>query len=83
MLWSSQKTSLFSGSKHFPREHTGIHFSAWLVDLGFKGSPRTWDMKVNWLYYQAGQAVSMPDVQKAVDGYYAGGTPYINTLPKS
>ncbi|WP_149184839.1 cellulose binding domain-containing protein [Streptomyces sp. TRM49041] len=71
-----------SGSKYFPREHMGIHFSAWLVDLPFTG-PRTWDMKVNWLYCQADQAVPLADVQKAVDGFYESGTRHVNTLPTS
>ncbi|MFI6050842.1 cellulose binding domain-containing protein [Streptomyces violascens] len=83
VTYSIDGQELFSsGAKYFPREQAGIHFSAWLVDLPFKGQ-RAWDMKVNWLYYQSGQAVSLPDVQKSVDGFYAGGTPYINTLPKS
>ncbi|MBD0746021.1 cellulose binding domain-containing protein [Streptomyces sp. CBMA152] len=67
--------------KYFPREAMSVHFSAWLVDLPFKG-PRTWDMRVNWLYYQAGRAVPLTDVQKTVDGFYAAGTNQVNTLPK-
>ncbi|MEV6397229.1 cellulose binding domain-containing protein [Streptomyces sp. NPDC051907] len=71
-----------SGKKYFPRERMGIHFSAWLVDLPFAGA-RTWDMRVNWLYYQDAKAVPLKDVQQAVDGFYANGTRHINTLPKS
>ncbi|WP_438291946.1 cellulose binding domain-containing protein [Streptomyces sp. HUAS TT7] len=82
VTYSMDGRELFrSDSKYFPRERMGIHFSAWLVDLPFKG-PRTWDMKVNWLYYQADKAASLPEVQKAVDGFYAGGTHYVNTLTK-
>ncbi|MFJ9591217.1 cellulose binding domain-containing protein [Streptomyces virginiae] len=62
-----------------PRQPMGIHFSAWLVDLPFAG-PRTWDMRVNWVYYQAGQAVPLAAVHQAVEGFYANGTPYVNTL---
>lgn len=81
--YSLDGRKLFSSDgKYFPRERTGIHFSAWLIDLPFKG-PRTFDMRVNWLYYQADQAVSLTNVQKAVDGFYASGTNYVNTLPKS
>ncbi|MCC3769131.1 hydrolase [Streptomyces sp. UNOC14_S4] len=83
VTYSVDGQTLFShdGKKYFPREGMGVHFSAWLVDLPFKGS-RTWDMKVNWLYYQADRAVPLADVQKAVDGFYADGTNYVNTLPK-
>ncbi|MFC9298178.1 cellulose binding domain-containing protein [Streptomyces sp. NPDC057011] len=71
-----------SDSKYFPREPMGIQFSNWFIDLPLKGA-RTWDMRVNWAYFQADKAVSPADVQKAVDGFYAGGTNYVNTLPKS
>ncbi|MEV7521603.1 cellulose binding domain-containing protein [Streptomyces sp. NPDC091371] len=69
-------------SKYFPRERMGIHFSNWFIDLPLKGA-RTWDMRVNWAYYRADVAVSPADVQKAVDGFYASGTNYVNTLPAS
>ncbi|MEW2486958.1 cellulose binding domain-containing protein [Streptomyces sp. NPDC048411] len=71
-----------SGSGYFPRERMSINFSAWFIDLPFKGS-RTWDMRVDWLYHQDGRAVSVKDVQKAVAGFTADGTHYVNTLPKS
>ncbi|MFE2282617.1 cellulose binding domain-containing protein [Streptomyces sp. NPDC059443] len=69
-------------SKYFPREPMDIRFSNWFIDLPLKGA-RTWDMRVNWAYYQADKAVSPADVQKAVDGFYASGTNYVNTLTKS
>lgn len=71
-----------SGSRYFPREGMSINFSAWFIDLPFKG-PRTWDMRVDWLYYQAGKALPVKDAQKAVTGFSAAGTHYVNTLPKS
>ncbi len=71
-----------SGSGHFPRERMSVNFSAWFIDLPFKG-PRSWDMRVDWLYYQADRAVSAKDVQKAVAGLTADGTHYVNTLPRS
>ncbi len=70
-----------SGGDYFPREPMSINFSTWFIDLPFKG-PRTWDMRVDWLYYQAGRTVSVKDVQKAVAGFSADGTHYVNTLPK-
>ncbi|WP_280728202.1 cellulose binding domain-containing protein [Kitasatospora sp. MAA4] len=72
-----------SDSRYFPRESMNIHFNTWLIDLQQLGAPRTWDTKVNWLYYQANQTVSGADVQKAVTGLYAAGTNYVDTLPKS
>lgn len=70
-----------SGSKYFPREAMSINLSAWFVDLPFKGA-RSWEMKADWLYYQAGEAVSAADAEKAAAGFAADGMPYVNTLPK-
>jgi hypothetical protein len=70
-----------NGSKYSPREPMTVNFSAWFIDLPFKGS-RSWDMKVDWLYYQADRALSGKDAQKAVAGFTADGTHYLNTLPK-
>jgi len=56
-----------------------VAFSTWLIDLPFTGK-RTWNMQVNWFYYQAGKALSFQDVDKAVNAYYAAGTHYVNTL---
>ncbi|MEV0260549.1 cellulose binding domain-containing protein [Streptomyces sp. NPDC050617] len=67
--------------KFFPRERMNVHFNAWFIDLPFKG-PRTWDMRVNWLYYQADRTLSLPEVDKAVDGFYAAGTNHVNTVRK-
>ncbi|MGW7456779.1 glycoside hydrolase family 16 protein [Streptomyces sp. NPDC054797] len=71
-----------SSGKYVPREKMDIHFSNWFIDLPFTGGPRTWDMKVNWVYYKADEAVSQADVQKTVDGFYGAGTHYVNTVPK-
>jgi hypothetical protein len=67
-----------SDGKYFPREGMAVNFNAWFVDLPQLGS-RTWDMRVNWLYVNANQAMSLPQVQKAVGGYVDNGTNYINT----
>jgi hypothetical protein len=72
-----------SGSRYFPREPMSVNFSTWFIDLPFKGASRTWDMRVDWLYYKAGKAVSVKSVQKAVAGFTAGGTHHVDTLPKS
>jgi hypothetical protein len=65
-----------ANSLHGP---VGVNFSAWAIDLPFTGA-RTWNMQVNWFYYQAGKALTSKDVDKAVDAYYAGGTNYVDTL---
>lgn len=83
VTYSADGHELFSHKDaYFPKDKMGIHFSAWLIDLPFKGA-RTWDMKVNWVYAQAGRAVPLAAVQKAVDGFYADSTGYVNTLPES
>ncbi|MFE2324257.1 glycoside hydrolase family 16 protein [Streptomyces sp. NPDC059385] len=77
------KETFTSSGKYVPREKMDIHFSNWLIDLTSTGGQRTWDMKVNWVYYKADQAVPLADVQKTVDGFYGAGTNYVNTLPKA
>ncbi|WKD30760.1 glycoside hydrolase family 16 protein [Streptomyces xanthophaeus] len=84
VTYSLDGKDLFTSSgKYVPREKMDIHFSNWFIDLPFTGGPRTWDMKVNWFYYKAGEAVSQAEVQKTVDGFYSSGTGYVNTVPKS
>ncbi|MFI5864111.1 glycoside hydrolase family 16 protein [Streptomyces sp. NPDC051546] len=82
--YSLDGKDLFTSSgKYVPREKVDMHFSNWFIDLPFTGGSRTWNMKVNWFYYKAGEAVSQADVQKSVDGFYSAGTNHINTVPKS
>lgn len=84
VTYSLDGKELFTSSgKYVPREKMDIHFSNWFIDLPFTGGARTWNMKVNWFYYKAGEAVSQADVQKTVDGFYSAGINYINTVPKS
>ncbi|MEU9144238.1 glycoside hydrolase family 16 protein [Streptomyces sp. NPDC048349] len=84
VTYSLDGKELFTSSgKYVPREKMDIHFSNWFIDLPFTGGPRTWDMKVNWFYYKADEAVSPADVQKTVDGFYSAGTHHVNTVPTS
>ncbi|MDX3455782.1 cellulose binding domain-containing protein [Streptomyces sp. ME02-8801-2C] len=71
-----------SGSRYSPREPMTVNFSNWFIDLPFKGA-RGWDMKVDWLYCRADQAVSGKDAQQAVAGLTADGTHYMDTLSGS
>ncbi len=82
--YSMDGQRLFSSSGgYFPRERMSINFSAWFIDLPFKGAPRAWDMRVDWLYYRSGKALSAKDAEKAVAAYAASGSHYVDTLPKS
>ncbi|SCG59538.1 cellulose binding domain-containing protein [Micromonospora coxensis] len=67
-----------SGGETFPRAPMRIHLNAWLIDLPFAGD-RTWNMQVNWVYSVSGKAVSVKEVQRAVDGFYRDGINYVNT----
>ncbi|MEC4570300.1 glycoside hydrolase family 16 protein [Streptomyces virginiae] len=84
VTYSLDGKELFTSSgKYVPREKMDIHFSNWFIDTPATGGPRTWDMKVNWVYYKADEVVSQADVQKTVDGFYSAGTDYVNTVPKA
>jgi len=73
-------TELFtSASPYALHGPVDVAFSTWLIDLPFTGQ-RTWNVQVNWFYFQAGKAVSRSGVEQAVDGYYAGSTHYVNSL---
>ncbi|MBM0255931.1 hypothetical protein [Micromonospora sp. 4G55] len=67
-----------SGGKTFPREPMRIHLNTWLIDLPFAGE-RTWNMQIDWIYAVDGKAVSVAQVQRAVDGLHRNGINYINT----
>lgn len=71
-----------STGKYYPRQAMTIDFNEWFIDLPFTGA-RTWDEKVNWVYYAKDVAQSPADVQAAVDGYYSGGTHFKDTVPNS
>ncbi|WBP86126.1 glycoside hydrolase family 16 protein [Kitasatospora cathayae] len=78
------KAVFTSDSRSYPREKLSIRFSSWLIDLPTTVTgPRTWDMKVNWVYYQADKNVPQAEVEKAVAGFYSAGTPFLNTVGKS
>ncbi|WP_143200075.1 glycoside hydrolase family 16 protein [Kitasatospora sp. CB01950] len=84
-VYSLDGKELFTSSdKYVARERMDIHFSNWFIDLlPSVTGPRSWDMKVNWFYYKADQALTAAEVQQAVDGFYGAGTDYVNTLPKN
>ncbi|PYC88517.1 hydrolase [Streptomyces tateyamensis] len=69
-----------SSGKYYPREPMTIDFNEWFIDLPFTGA-RSWDQKVNWVYFAKGVAQSPTDVQNAVNGYYGAGTHFTDTVP--
>ena len=75
------ETLFTSGSRHFPRERMTIDMSAWFIDLPFKSTPRTWDMRVDWLYYRSGTKVPPKTAEAAATAFASTGIRYVNTLP--
>ncbi|MDL4818490.1 cellulose binding domain-containing protein [Actinomadura opuntiae] len=65
--------------KYYPREKMTIDFNEWFIDLPFTGA-RTWNEKVNWVYFNAG-TLTPGQVTTAVNGYYANGTHFTDTVP--
>ncbi|MBR7836906.1 hypothetical protein KDL01_26750 [Actinospica durhamensis] len=70
-----------TSGKYYPRESMSADFNTWFVDLTEPISgKRRWDMDVNWFYYNAGQTMSLSQVQQTVSGLYAGGTNFVDTI---
>ncbi|MFI8327065.1 glycoside hydrolase family 16 protein [Streptomyces sp. NPDC085529] len=83
VVYSLDGEKVFTSSgKYVPRDRMDIHFSNWFIDLPFTGAPRTWDMKVDWVYHKADEAVSPAEIAKAVAGFRTTGTSYVNTVPQ-
>ena len=76
------KSVFSSAGKYYPREAMTIDFNEWFIDLPITGA-RSWDEKVNWVYYANGVAQSPADVQNAVNAYYTAGTHFTDTVPAS
>ncbi|MFF4252645.1 cellulose binding domain-containing protein [Streptomyces sp. NPDC001663] len=68
-----------TSGKYAPRAGMSVNFNTWFIDLPFKGGERSWDMKVDWLYYNAKDALSLEDVDSAVKNYSENGMNYFNT----
>ncbi|MCD7442957.1 hydrolase [Streptomyces lincolnensis] len=74
---------LFSSSgKYAPRSGMSINFNHWFIDLPFKGD-RAWDMKVDWLYYDANNVLSVKEVDAAVEKYSGAGLNYFDTVQET
>ncbi|MEZ0067340.1 hypothetical protein ABIA32_003353 [Streptacidiphilus sp. MAP12-20] len=68
-----------STGKYYPRQPMTIDFNEWFIDLPFTGA-RSWDQKVNWVYFAKNVAQSPADVQNAVNSYYTNGTHFTDTV---
>lgn len=84
VTYSMDGKVLFTTSgKYFPRESMSADFNTWFVDLEQSiGGKRKWDMQVNWFYYDSAQAMSLPQVQQTVNGLYASGDNFVDTVKK-
>ena len=69
-----------SNGKYYPRDKMTIDFNEWFIDLPFTGQ-RTWDEKVNWVYFSAAGALSPAQVDSAVSAYEAAGTHFTDSVP--
>jgi hypothetical protein len=73
------RTLFTSSGNSVPREEMRVMFNTWLIDLPFAGD-RTLNMRVNWVYAKADEAVSLPLVHQAVDRFYAAGVDHVQTM---
>ncbi|GAA4323005.1 cellulose binding domain-containing protein [Streptomyces venetus] len=80
--WLDGKKLFLSNGKYAPRANMSVNFNHWFIDLPFKGE-RAWDMKVDWLYYNANDTLSAKQVQSAVDGFTDEGMNYFDTVRES
>jgi hypothetical protein len=71
-----------SSGKYTPRSGMSINFNHRFNDLPFKGD-RAWDMKVDWLYYNAHDVLSVKEVNTAVKEYSDNGMNYFDTVQES
>ncbi|WP_194891271.1 cellulose binding domain-containing protein [Catenulispora pinisilvae] len=70
-----------SSGKYVPRTPMSVNFNAWFGDL-FASGQRAWDMQVNW-FFASDKALSPADVDASVNGLYAQGSLFVNTMSGS
>ncbi|MFJ3623556.1 cellulose binding domain-containing protein [Streptomyces iakyrus] len=80
--WLDGKKLFLSNGKYAPRADMSVNFNHWFIDLPFKGE-RAWDMKVDWLYYNANKTLSAKQVQSAVEDFTGKGVNYFDTVRES
>ncbi|MFI9819336.1 cellulose binding domain-containing protein [Streptomyces sp. NPDC052013] len=77
--WIDGKKLFVSSGKYAPRAGMSVNFNHWFIDLPFKGD-RAWDMKVDWLYYNANDTLSAKEVQAQVEGFAGSGMNYFDMV---
>ncbi|WP_309059380.1 cellulose binding domain-containing protein [Streptomyces sp.] len=77
--WLDGEKLFVSNGKYAPRTDMSVNFNHWFVDLPFKGD-RAWDMKVDWLYYNANDTLSAKEVRARVEGFADNGVNYFDTV---
>ncbi|MFF8673020.1 cellulose binding domain-containing protein [Streptomyces sp. NPDC015242] len=77
--WLDGKKLFLSNGKYAPRADMSVNFNHWFIDLPFKGE-RAWDMKVDWLYYNANDTLSAEEVRSQVTGFTDEGMNYFDTV---
>lgn len=77
--WLDGKKLFTSSGKYAPRSDMSVNFNHWFIDLPFKGE-RAWDMKVDWLYYNANETLSAEEVQTQVEDFTGRGMNYFDTV---
>ncbi|MEU8816217.1 glycoside hydrolase family 16 protein [Actinoplanes sp. NPDC048796] len=76
------RTVFASSGRSVPREPMRIMFNTWFIDLPFKGD-RSYNMRVNWVYAKANKVMTVAQVRKDVDQFYAKGRNHLDTLNPS
>lgn len=77
--WLDGKKLFLTNGKFYPRADMSVNFNHWFIDLPFKGE-RAWDMKVDWLYYNANETLSADEVQAQVEDFTGKGMNYFDTV---
>ncbi|MEU3850289.1 cellulose binding domain-containing protein [Streptomyces sp. NPDC029554] len=80
--WLDGKKLFLSNGKYAPRADMSVNFNHWFIDLPFKGE-RAWDMKVDWLYYNANDTLSAEEVRSQVAAFTDEGMNYFDTVRES
>ncbi|MFI6286064.1 cellulose binding domain-containing protein [Streptomyces sp. NPDC051018] len=76
------RTLYRNGKDYTPRADMAVQFNTWFVELEFTGE-RVWDMKVDWVYHQAGATLSAKEVERIAEGFRDSGVNYFDTMPAS
>lgn len=74
------------GGRNVPVAPMALAFNLWFSPGGLlpaSAVPRTWRMQVDWVFHAAGQVLTAPQVQQAVQQLRHGGIARMDTLPEA